>query len=96
MDAWIYHGGGQQLWDELAADFNLKPFLAGNTGVQMGGWFNKEINSLEDYKGLKIRIGGEVLRWIGAAAVNLPGGEIFQALQSGNIDATEWVVRGTT
>ena len=94
MDAWVYHGGGQALWDELAADFNLKPFLAGNTGVQMGGWFNKEINGLEDYKGLKIRmpgLGGEVLRRIGAAAVNLPGGEIFQALQSGNIDATEWV-----
>jgi TRAP-type mannitol/chloroaromatic compound transport system substrate-binding protein len=94
MDAWIHHGGGQEIWDELGAEFNLKPFAAGNTGVQMGGWFNKEINSLEDYKGLKIRmpgLGGEVLRRIGAAAVNLPGGEIFQALQSGNIDATEWV-----
>ncbi len=94
MDAWIHHGGGQELWDELAADFNLKPFLAGNTGVQMGGWFNKEINSLEDYRGLKIRmpgLGGEVLRQIGAAAVNLPGGEIFPSLQSGAIDATEWV-----
>ena len=94
MDAWIHHGGGQELWDELAADFNLKPFAAGNTGVQMGGWFNKEINSLEDYSGLKIRmpgLGGEVLRQIGAAAVNLPGGEIFPSLQSGAIDATEWV-----
>ncbi len=94
MDAWIHHGGGQELWDELAADFNLKPFAAGNTGVQMGGWFNKEINSLEDYNGLKIRmpgLGGEVLRQIGAAAVSLPGGEIFPSLQSGAIDATEWV-----
>ncbi len=94
MDAWVHHAGGQQLWDELAAGFNLKPFLAGNTGVQMGGWFNKEVNSLEDYKGLKIRmpgLGGEVLRQIGAAAVSLPGGEIFPALQSGAIDATEWV-----
>ncbi len=94
MDAWIHHGGGQELWDELSADFNLKPFLAGNTGVQMGGWFNKEVNSLEDYSGLKIRmpgLGGEVLRQIGAAAVNLPGGEIFASLQSGAIDATEWV-----
>ncbi len=94
MNAWIHHGGGQALWDELSAGFNLKPFMAGNTGVQMGGWFNKEINSLEDYKGLKIRmpgLGGEVLRRIGAAAVALPGGEIFPALQSGAIDATEWV-----
>ena len=92
--AWINHGGGQELWDELAAGFNLKPFMAGNTGVQMGGWFNKEINSLDDYKGLKIRIpglGGEVLRKIGAAAINLPGGEIYTSLQSGAIDATEWV-----
>ncbi len=94
MDSWIYHGGGQALWDELSAGFNIKPFLSGNTGVQMGGWFNKEIHSLEDYKGLKIRmpgLGGEVLRRIGAAAVSLPGGEIFQALQSGAIDASEWV-----
>lgn len=94
IDAWINHGGGQELWDELGADFNLKHLPAGNTGVQMGGWFNKEINSLEDFKGLKIRmpgLGGEVLRQIGAAAVNLPGGEIFPSLQSGAIDATEWV-----
>ncbi len=92
--AWIHHGGGQQLWDELSKGFGIKPFMAGNTGVQMGGWFNKEVNSLEDYKGLKIRmpgLGGEVLRRIGAAAVSLPGGEIFPALQSGAIDATEWV-----
>jgi len=94
MNAWIYHAGGQALWDELSADFNIKPMLVANTGVQMGGWFNKEINTLEDYKGLKIRmpgLGGEVLRRIGAAAVSLPGGEIFPALQSGAIDATEWV-----
>jgi len=94
MNAWIHHGGGQQLWDELSSGFNIKPFMAGNTGVQMGGWYNKEINSLDDYKGLKIRmpgLGGEVLRRIGAAAVALPGGEIFPALQSGAIDATEWV-----
>ena len=94
MDAWIYHGGGQKLWDDLSKQFNIKPFLAGNTGVQMGGWFNKEINALDDYKGLKIRmpgLGGEVLRKLGAAAVSLPGGEIFPALQSGAIDATEWV-----
>lgn len=94
MDAWLNFGGGQALWDELSGGFNIKSFAAGNTGVQMGGWFNKEINTLEDYKGLKIRmpgLGGEVLRRIGAAAVTLPGGEIFPSLQSGAIDATEWV-----
>ena len=94
INAWVYHGGGQELWDELAAGFNLKGLFAGNTGVQMGGWFNKEINSLEDMKGLTMRmpgLGGEVLRRIGASAVALPGGEIFPALQSGAIDATEWV-----
>ncbi len=93
MDAWIHHGGGQEIWDEIAAEFNIKPFLAGNTGAQMGGWFNKEINDLRDYAGLKINmpgLGGEVLRKFGAAAVNLPGDEIFKALQSGSIDATEW------
>ncbi len=94
MSAWIHHAGGQALWDELAAGFNVKSFMTNNTGVQMGGWFNKEINSLEDYKGLKIRmpgLGGEVLRGLGATAVALPGGEIFPSLQSGAIDATEWV-----
>ncbi len=94
MNAWLYYGGGQELWDELSAGFNVKAFPAGNTGVQMAGWFNKEINTIEDYKGLKIRmpgLGGEVLRQIGAAAITLPGGEIFQALQSGAIDATEWI-----
>lgn len=94
MDAWINHGGGQELWDELAAKFKIKPFMAGNTGVQMGGWFNKEINSLDDLKGLKMRMpgmGGEVLRRLGASAVVIPGGEIFPSLQSGAIDATEFV-----
>ncbi|WP_068313246.1 TRAP transporter substrate-binding protein [Polycladidibacter hongkongensis] len=94
LDAWINIGEGQALWDELAAKFNIKPLMAGNTGLQMGGWFNKEINSLEDLKGLKMRmpgLGGEVLRRLGATAVALPGGEIFPALQSGAIDATEWV-----
>ncbi|WP_259779652.1 TRAP transporter substrate-binding protein [Aestuariispira ectoiniformans] len=94
MDAWVQHGGGQALWDELAGGFNIKPLMCGNTGVQMGGWFNKEINSVEDLKGLKMRmpgLGGEVLRRLGASAVALPGGEIFPALQSGAIDATEWV-----
>jgi len=92
--AWIYYGGGQELWDELSARFNLKPWMAGNSGVQMGGWFRKEINKLEDFKGLKMRmpgLGGEVIRRLGAAAVALSGGDIFTSLQSGNIDATEWV-----
>ena len=94
MDAWLYYGGGQELWDELSRDFKIKPFAAGNTGVQMGGWFNEKINTIEDYKGLKMRIpglGGEVLRQIGAQSITLPGGEIFPSLQSGAIDATEWV-----
>jgi TRAP-type mannitol/chloroaromatic compound transport system substrate-binding protein len=94
MDAWIYFGGGQELWDELAAGFNIKPFIVGNTGAQMGGWFARDINTIADIRGLKFRmpgIGGEVLRRLGAVAVALPGGEIFAALQSGAIDGTEWV-----
>lgn len=94
LDAWVHHMGGQALWDELLGGFGIKPFLAGNTGAQMGGWFNKEIASVEDLKGLKIRmpgLGGEVLRRLGATAINLPGGEIFPSLQSGAIDATEFV-----
>ncbi|MDX5362254.1 MAG: TRAP transporter substrate-binding protein [Alphaproteobacteria bacterium] len=94
MDAWMHHMGGSQIRDELGEQFNMKHFSAGNTGSQMGGWFAKEINTLEDLKGLKIRMpgfGGEVMRRLGATAVNLPGGEIFPSLQSGAIDATEWV-----
>jgi TRAP-type mannitol/chloroaromatic compound transport system substrate-binding protein len=94
LSAWIHYGGGQELYDEGYAKFGLKPFLAGNTGVQMGGWFKKEIKSIEDFKGLKMRmpgLGGEVLRRIGASAENLAGGDIFPALSSGRIDATEWV-----
>jgi len=94
MAAWVYFGGGQELWDGLSAPFGIKPFMAGNTGVQMGGWFRHEITSLDDFKGLRMRmpgLGGEVLRRLGAAAVSLPAGEIFPALQSGAIDATEWV-----
>jgi TRAP-type mannitol/chloroaromatic compound transport system substrate-binding protein len=93
-DGWMYYGGGLELWQEAYAPFNLIPAPAGNSGVQMGGWFNKEINSLADLEGLKMRIpglGGEVLRRAGGTPVNTPGGEIFTALQSGTIDATEWV-----
>jgi TRAP-type mannitol/chloroaromatic compound transport system substrate-binding protein len=94
MNGWLYHGGGLELWTELYAQFGLVPAPAGNTGVQMGGWFNKEINSVDDLKGLKMRIpglGGEVLQRAGGTPVNLPGGELFTSLQSGAIDATEWV-----
>ncbi|MBY8977380.1 TRAP transporter substrate-binding protein [Rhodobacteraceae bacterium NNCM2] len=94
MDAWIKYAGGQELWDELAAEFGLKNFAAGNTGLQMGGWFNKEIESTDDFKGLKMRIpglGGDVMAKLGASPVSLPGGQIFENLVSGAIDATEWV-----
>ncbi|MDZ7803269.1 TRAP transporter substrate-binding protein [Thiohalophilus sp.] len=94
MNGWLYYGGGMELWEDVYAPFNLVPAAAGNTGVQMGGWFNKEINSLADLKGLKMRIpglGGEVLKRAGGTPVNLPGGELYTSLQSGNIDATEWV-----
>ena len=93
MTAWIYHGGGQELWDELSAGFNIKPFQVGNTGAQLGGWFNKEINDINEFKGLKIRmpgLGGEVLKRIGAVPVPLAGVKIFPALLAGTIDATEW------
>ena len=93
-NAWINYAGGQKLWDEMYAQFGLKPFMGGNSGTQMGGWFLKEINSTEDFKGLKMRIPGlaaEVLNRMGGTAVALPGGEIMPALQSGAIDATEWV-----
>lgn len=94
MNGWLYHGGGMELWRELYEQFNLIPFEAGNTGTQMGGWFNKEIKQLADLKGLKMRIpglGGDVLQRLGVTTVNIPGGELFTALQSGAIDATEWV-----
>lgn len=94
MNAWLSRGGGQAFWDEAYAPFGVKPLVIGNTGMQMGGWFNKEINSLGDLKGLKIRmpgLGGEVLSRLGATTVNLPGGEVFTALQTGAIDATDWV-----
>ncbi len=94
MNGWLHYGGGLALWREVYAPFNLVPFAAGNTGVQMAGWFNREINSVEDLKGLKMRIpgyGGEVWTRAGGTAVNIPGGELYTALQTGVIDATEWV-----
>lgn len=94
MTGWLHSGGGLELWRELYAPFNLRPFPGGNTGVQMAGWFNKEINSLADLQGLTMRIpglGGEVLKRAGGEPVSLPGGEVFTSLQTGVIDATEWV-----
>ena len=94
INAWIRFLGGQELWDELAGKFGLKCMPAGNTGVQMGGWFNKEINSADDLKGLKMRIpglGGDVMAKLGASPVSIPGGQIYENLVSGAIDATEWV-----
>lgn len=94
MNGWLHYGGGLELWRDLYEPFNLVPFAGGNTGVQMAGWFNKEINSAEDLKGLKMRIpglGGEVLNRAGGSSINIPGGELYTALQTGVIDATEWV-----
>ncbi len=94
MNGWLLHGGGMELWRELYARHNLYPIAGGNTGVQMAGWFNKPINSLADLKGMKMRIpglGGEVFERAGGTAVNIPGGEIYTSLQTGVIDAAEWV-----
>jgi TRAP-type mannitol/chloroaromatic compound transport system substrate-binding protein len=92
--AWMLWGDGHKLWTELCDQFNIVPFMRASTGVQMGGWFRKEMKTMDDFKGLKFRmpgLGGEVLRRLGATVVNLPGGEIFPALQAGTIDGTEWV-----
>ena len=94
MNGWLLHGGGWELWRELYARFNLVPIPGGNTGVQMAGWFNKEITSLEDIQGMKMRIpglGGEVFDRAGGEPIQTPGGEIFTSLQTGVIDAAEWV-----
>lgn len=94
LTAWITVGGGQELWEELYAPFNLVPMLGGNTGVQMGGWFNRPIEKTSDLQGLKMRIpglGGKVLERAGGAPVLLAGGEIYTGLERGVIDATEWL-----
>ncbi len=94
MHSWLYSGGGLEIWQELYEPFGLMPFPMGNTGVQMGGWFNKRIDSVGDLKGLKMRIpglGGKVLAKAGGTPVLLAGGEIYTALERGTIDATEWV-----
>ena len=94
FNAWIHFAGGQELWDKLTDDYGTQSFIAGNTGVQMGGWFNKKIESANDFKGLKMRmpgLGGQVLGKLGGSPISLPGGQIYENLVSGAIDATEWV-----
>lgn len=94
LNAWLHYGGGLELWREMYQPFGIIPMAGGNSGAQFAGWFKKEINSMEDLKGLKMRIpglAGEVLQRAGAIPVTLTGGEIFSSLQSGAIDATEWV-----
>ena len=94
MYAWFEFGGGQELWNEIYSKYNIVPFYAGNTGVQMGGWFNKKIESIDDFKGLKMRIpglGGKVLVRAGGTAVLSPGSELYTNLERGVIDATEWI-----
>jgi TRAP-type mannitol/chloroaromatic compound transport system substrate-binding protein len=94
LNSWVNFGGGQELWDELYGEFGIKPLPCGNSGTQMAGWFRKEINSLEDIKGLKIRapgLAGEVMQRIGATPVQMPGGEVFTSMQTGALDAADWV-----
>jgi TRAP-type mannitol/chloroaromatic compound transport system substrate-binding protein len=93
-NAWIYYGGGQKLLDDFYANYGVRSFVGGNTGVQMGGWFRKEINTLEDIKGVKFRIAGLAGKpWakLGAVPQQIPGGDIYPALEKGTIDAAEWV-----
>lgn len=92
--AWLRWGGGQELWDEIYAERSLKPFYTGNSNVQSGGWFKDRLENLDSLQGLNMRIaglGGEVMRKLGVNAVLMPATEIFQALQSGALDAAEWV-----
>ncbi len=94
QNAWMYHGGGMQLYRDFIKDYNIISFPAGNTGAQMGGWFRKEIKTVADLKGLKMRIGGfagTVLQKLGAVPQQIPGGDIYPALEKGTIDAAEWV-----
>ena len=93
-NAWLHYGGGLELWQEAYAPFNIIPLAGGSSGVQMAGWFNREINSIEDLQGLKMRIpglAGDVFAEAGGTAVRIPGGELYTSLQTGVIDAAEWV-----
>ena len=94
IDAWLHHGGGQALWDEVGAQFGIKHLAGGNSGSQMGGWFRKPVTTVEDFRGLKMRIpglGGDVINALGGTSVTLAGSEVLPALQSGTVDAAEWV-----
>lgn len=94
QSAWMLHGNGMKLLRELFAEYNVVNFMGGNTGVQMGGWFNKEINSVKDLEGLKFRVGGfagKVLSKLGVVPQQIAGGDIYPALEKGTIDAAEWV-----
>ena len=94
MTAWMYHGNGGKLMREFYAKYNIVNFPCGNTGAQMGGWYRKEIKSAKDIKGLKFRVGGfagKVIERMGGVPQNIPGGEIYTALEKGTIDAAEWV-----
>jgi TRAP-type mannitol/chloroaromatic compound transport system substrate-binding protein len=95
MTAWMMHGNGRKLMNEFYANYNMLSFAGGNTGCQMGGWYRKEIKSVADFKGMKMRLGGgligEVMQKLGAVPQSIPGGEIYQALEKGTIDAAEWV-----
>ncbi len=95
MDAWMEHGNGRKLMDEFYAQYNIKSRSAGNTGTQMGGWYRKEIKTVADFKGLKMRMGGglfgESMLKLGVVAQNMPAGEVYQALEKGTLDATEFV-----
>jgi TRAP-type mannitol/chloroaromatic compound transport system substrate-binding protein len=95
MDSWMEHGNGRKLMDAFYAKYNMRSFSAGNTGTQMGGWYRKEIKSVADLKGLKMRMGGglfgEAMAKLGVVAQNMPAGEVYQALEKGTLDATEFV-----
>jgi TRAP-type mannitol/chloroaromatic compound transport system substrate-binding protein len=95
MDAWMEHGNGRKLMDEFYGKYNIKSRSAGNTGTQMGGWYRKEIKTAADLKGLKMRLGGglfgETMAKLGVVAQNMPAGEVYQALEKGTLDATEFV-----
>ncbi|HSI58714.1 MAG TPA: TRAP transporter substrate-binding protein [Ideonella sp.] len=94
MTAWMFEGNGLKLMREFYDQYNIVNFPGGNTGAQMGGWFRKELKSLADMKGLKFRIGGfagKIIERMGAVPQNIPGGEVYQALEKGTIDAAEWV-----
>lgn len=94
MNGWLHYGGGMALWEKVYAPAGIIPLAGGSTGVQMAGWFNREINSLADIRGLRMRIpglAGEVFSAAGGEAVRIPGGEVYTALQTGVIDAVEWV-----